>query len=372
MMNEKLMRDDTWFEVKMEMKKIVFTGGGSAGHVTPNIAIIPKLQQAGWAVEYIGSKDGIEKGIIQDAGIQYHGIASGKLRRYFDVKNFKDPFKVLQGVFQAYRVLRKVKPQVVFSKGGFVTVPVIIASWMNKIPVIIHESDMSPGLANKLSTPFATKVCVTFPETMKHFDPQKVVHTGSPIREDVLQGDRKKGLELCGFFSHKPVLLIIGGSLGSEKINQSVRGILDTLLETFQVVHLTGKGHVDEAFVGKKGYKQFEYLGPELPDVFAMTDVVISRAGANSIFEFLALKKPNVLIPLSRAASRGDQILNAQSFGKMGYSHVLFEEDLKEESLLQAVRETYENRAQYVENMGKSELQNTVATIVELIENVAR
>ncbi|MGZ4121938.1 MAG: undecaprenyldiphospho-muramoylpentapeptide beta-N-acetylglucosaminyltransferase, partial [Tumebacillaceae bacterium] len=267
---------------------------------------------------------------------------------------------------------RKIKPHVVFSKGGFVTVPVIVASWMNKIPVIIHESDMSPGLANKLSVPFATKVCVTFPETVKHFEPGKVIHTGSPIREDVLKGDRKMGLELCGFFSHKPVLLIIGGSLGSEKINGTVRGILDALLEKFQIVHLTGKGRVDESLVGKKGYKQFEYLGPELPDVFAMTDLVISRAGANSIFEFLALKKPNLLIPLSRAASRGDQILNAQSFEKMGYSRVLFEEDMNEQTLLDAVQETFDNRAQYVERMSQSEMQNTVATIAELIEKVAR
>lgn len=356
----------------MEMKKIVFTGGGSAGHVTPNMAIIPKLQQAGWGVEYIGSYTGIEKQIIEAAGIRYHGIASGKLRRYFDLKNFKDPLRVIQGTFQAYRLLRKIKPDVVFSKGGFVTVPVILASKMNGIPVIIHESDMSPGLANKISTPFATKVCVTFPETVKHFAPDKVIYTGSPIREEVLRGDRKKGLDLCAFDRTKPVLLVIGGSLGSEKINQAVRANLDALLEQFQIVHICGKGHVDAAYENRRGYRQFEYLSGELPDVFAMTDLVVSRAGANSIFEFLALKKPNVLIPLSLAASRGDQILNAKSFAKQGYSKVLFEEDLSPELLLQAVRDTYAERDRYVEQMKQSELQNTVDTVVTLIDTVAR
>lgn len=356
----------------MEIKKIVFTGGGSAGHVTGNLAIIPKMREAGWEVEYIGSQTGIEKQIIEDFGVRYHGIATGKLRRYFDLKNFKDPFRVVKGVMQAYSLLRRIKPQLVFSKGGFVAVPVILGAWLNRIPVIIHESDYTPGLANKISIPLSTKICVTFPETMKHLPADKAVHTGSPIREEVLQGSADRGRQFCGFTKGQPVLLIMGGSLGSAKINQAVRGNLDTLREQFQIVHLCGKGNVDNSLTDVQGYRQFEYVSGELPDLFAMADLFISRAGSNSIFEFLALKKPHVLIPLSRAASRGDQILNAQSFERMGYSHVLFEEDLTDETLQKAVNDTYAQRDTYIQNMQNSSLKNTVDQIVALINNVTK
>lgn len=354
------------------MKKIVFTGGGSAGHVTPNLAIIPKLRQQGWDVEYIGSLDGIEKQIIEDFGIPYHGIASGKLRRYFDLKNFKDPFKVLKGIFQAYAILRRIKPQIVFSKGGFVTVPVIVGAWLNGIPVIIHESDMTMGLANKLSAPFASKICVTFPEARKQFSADKAVHTGSPIRSEVLAGDAERGRRLCGFDATKPVLLVMGGSLGSEKINTAIRTNLRALTEQFQIVHICGKGNVDAALADTAGYKQFEYVSSELPDLFAMTDLFVSRAGSNSIFEAQALQVPHVLIPLSRAASRGDQILNARSFEKMGYSRVLMEEELTSDSLLQAIRETHQKRDTFIVNMRKSPVQDAVGSIVELIERTAK
>ncbi|HEU4964193.1 MAG TPA: undecaprenyldiphospho-muramoylpentapeptide beta-N-acetylglucosaminyltransferase [Bacilli bacterium] len=354
------------------MKKIVFTGGGSAGHVTPNLAIIPKLQERGWDVEYIGSLNGIEKQIIEDFGIPYHGIASGKLRRYFDLKNFKDPFRVLQGLFQAYAVLRRIKPQIVFSKGGFVSVPVIVAAWLNKIPVIIHESDMTMGLANKLSAPFAGKVCVTFPEAKQHFAADKAVHTGSPIREAVLQGDARQGRALLGFDTSKPVLLVMGGSLGSEKINKAIIGNLQALTEQFQIVHICGKGNIDKGLTDVKGYRQFEYISGELPDVFATVDLFVSRAGSNAIFEFLALRKPNVLIPLSRQASRGDQILNARSFEKMGYSRVLMEEELNKETLISAIQETYHRRHTYEANMKNSPVQDAVQTIVQLIEGTAK
>jgi UDP-N-acetylglucosamine--N-acetylmuramyl-(pentapeptide) pyrophosphoryl-undecaprenol N-acetylglucosamine transferase len=354
------------------MKKIVLTGGGSAGHVTGNIALLPKLKEAGWDIEYIGSVDGIERQIIAETGLPYHPIAVGKLRRYFDIKNFKDPFKVLQGTLQAYRIIRRVKPRVVFSKGGFVAVPVVIAAWLNRVPVVVHESDLTPGLANKLSVPFATKVCVTFPETLKHLASEKAVHTGSPIREDVLQGDADKGRRFCGFDKSLPVMLVMGGSLGAVKINEALRAKLKELLKDFQIVHLCGKGNLDPQLEGVKGYRQFEFVSGELPDLFAMTDLFVSRAGANAIFEFLALKKPNVLIPLSRAASRGDQILNAQSFERMGYSRVLFEEDLTPESLLAAVQDTEQERGRYIGNMQQGMSQSSVNQIFDLIQQAAK
>jgi UDP-N-acetylglucosamine--N-acetylmuramyl-(pentapeptide) pyrophosphoryl-undecaprenol N-acetylglucosamine transferase len=353
-------------------KKIVLTGGGSAGHVTGNLALLPKLQAGGWDIEYIGSHDGIEREMIERVQLPYHPIAVGKLRRYFDLKNLKDPFKVVQGIFQAYNVLRRIKPDIVFSKGGFVAVPVVMGAWLNRIPVVIHESDLTPGLANKLCTPFAEKVCVTFAETLQHLDSGKALHTGSPIREDVLQGSAKRGFALTGFTPGDPVLLIIGGSLGSEKINQAIRANLDTLLEKYQIVHICGKGHLDPALEGKRRYRQFEFVSEGLSDLFAMTDLFVSRAGSNAIFEFLALKKPHVLIPLSRAASRGDQILNAKSFEKAGYSRVLFEEDLTTETLLTAIQEAQAHRSDYTAAMETSSVSDAVGTIMKLIEKHAK
>ncbi|MFD2169311.1 undecaprenyldiphospho-muramoylpentapeptide beta-N-acetylglucosaminyltransferase [Tumebacillus lipolyticus] len=354
------------------MKKLVLTGGGSAGHVTGNLALLSTLKQAGWEIEYIGSKDGIESTIIAETGLPYHSIAVGKLRRYFDLKNFKDPFRVLQGTFQAFRLLRKIKPKAVFSKGGFVAVPVVIAAWINRIPVVIHESDLTPGLANKLSVPFANKVCVTFPETVQHLDRQKANHTGSPIRSEILRGSAEAGRAFCGFTTDKPIILAMGGSLGSVAINNALRQNLDALLQQFQIVHLCGKDNLDPRLEGLSGYRQFEYVSHELPDLFAMTDLFISRAGSNAIFEFLALKKPNLLIPLTRAQSRGDQILNARSFEKQGYSHVLFEEDLTSASLLAAVRETHDNRERYIAAMEQSTSGHAVEQIVSLIQQVAK
>jgi UDP-N-acetylglucosamine--N-acetylmuramyl-(pentapeptide) pyrophosphoryl-undecaprenol N-acetylglucosamine transferase len=350
------------------MKTIVFTGGGSAGHVTPNIALMNKLRQLGWEVRYIGSATGIEKDIIEREGVPFYPISSGKLRRYFDLKNFKDPFRVIKGVYESYRLLRRLKPAIVFSKGGFVSVPVVLGGWMNKIPVIIHESDMTPGLANKISIPFAAKVCVTFPESMQHVQNQKAMLTGLPIRERILNGKASKGYHLCDFHSQKPVILIMGGSLGSQVINQAVRNNLDRLLVQFQIVHICGNGNVSKDIFGKRGYKQFEYISDELPDVMAMSDLVISRAGATSIYEFLLLKKPMLLIPLSLQASRGDQILNAKSFQKAGYADVLPEEELTSESLAERVETLYAKREAYKEAMSSRKETNAVETIVKLIE----
>lgn len=353
------------------MKRIILTGGGTAGHVTPNIALIPFLKELGYDIQYIGSHNGIEKELIEPFGIPYHAISTGKLRRYLSVQNLTDPFRVLKGISEARKLIRDLKPDVIFSKGGFVSVPVVLAGKKNKVPVIIHESDMTPGLANKISIPSATKVCCNFPETLEHLPADKAVLTGSPIRQEILTGDKEAALKLCGFTADKPVILVIGGSLGAVAVNKAVREALPQLLESFQIVHLCGKGKVDESFEGTTGYKQFEYLKDELRDVFAMTDIVISRAGANAICELLALHKPNILIPLSANASRGDQILNARSFERQGFSIVLEEEEVTKETLLNAVQNLYANHESYTNAMSKSGQQDSIQTILNLIEECA-
>ena len=354
------------------MKKIVLTGGGTAGHVTPNIALIPRLQELGYEVHYIGTHKGMERELIEAVGIDYHPISSGKLRRYFDLKNFTDPFKVLKGYSQSVKILKKLKPDVVFSKGGFVAAPVVAAASKLKIPAILHESDMTPGLANRLCGRFATKFCCNFPETLNHLPKDKAVHTGTPIREALKKGSRKKGLEFTGFNEEKPIILIMGGSLGAVKVNDAVRSVLDQLLEQFQIVHLCGKEKVDESLKGKKGYLQFEFISEELPDLLAITDLVISRAGANAISEFLALRIPNVLIPLSKEASRGDQILNARSFEKQGFSTVIEEEDITPDALLALIRKTYADRKKYITNMENSGSADPIVAICDIIEELTR
>lgn len=350
------------------MKKIVLTGGGTAGHVTPNIALLPELRKRGYEVHYIGSYDGIEKKLMSEFDVPYHGIATGKLRRYFDLKNFTDPFRVIKGFGEASSLLKKINPDIVFSKGGFVSVPVILAAKHRKIPSIIHESDMTPGLANKICIPAASKVCANFPETVKELPEGKAVLTGSPIRKELFSGNKMAGLEFCGFTLDKPVILIIGGSLGSVVVNEAVRGILPKLLEKFQIIHLCGKDKTDPSLNGTKGYVQFEYIKKELSDLLDASDVIISRAGANAICEILALRKPNILIPLSAKASRGDQILNAASFERQGFSKVIQEEDLNGDTLFHAVMDVYENRETYIHTMEQSKLNDSITTIADLID----
>lgn len=353
----------------MSKYKIIMTGGGSAGHVTPNLALVPKLKELGFEIKYIGSKNGIEKEIIKKEGIPYYEISSGKLRRYFDIKNFTDPLKVVKGVGDALKILSKEKPDVVFSKGGFVTVPVLIAASLKKIPVVSHESDFTPGLANKIAAPFCDKLCVTFPESVKYVKGDKGILTGTPIRTELLTGSRENGRAFCKFPKNKPVLLIIGGSLGSKVINDSIRNNIDNLLIGFNIIHLCGKNNLESALNGKEGYLQFEYISTELPDLMAYSDFVVSRAGANAIFELLALKKPHILIPLSAKASRGDQVLNAKSFKKSGYSMVIEEEELTETLLEEKLKELYRNKNLYIENMTKGGMTNGIDNIINVIKS---
>ena len=335
-----------------EMKKIILTGGGTAGHVTPNIALLPRLRELDYDIHYIGSYDGIEKRLMEEYDIPYYGISSGKLRRYFDIKNFSDPFKVMKGYSQAVRLLKKLKPDVVFSKGGFVSVPVVLAARHLKVPAIIHESDLTPGLANKLAIPAAVKVCCNFPETLKYLPPEKAVLTGSPIRAELMKGDRLRALRLCNFTAEKKVLLVVGGSSGSQFINTTVRDLLPELTKTYQIIHLCGKGNLDPSLNDRPGYAQFEYAKKELADFFALADLVISRAGAN--------------------ASRGDQILNARSFEQQGFSFVIEEESLTGLTLKNAIEQVLANRQQYIEAMEGSKQLNSIDTIIALIEETAK
>ena len=324
------------------MKKIVLTGGGTAGHVTPNIALMPALKEAGYEITYIGSKKGMEKGLIEATGTKYYGISSGKLRRYFDWKNFSDPFRVMNGFFEAKRILRKIKPDVIFSKGGFVSVPVVLAAKALHIPAVIHESDMTPGLANRIALRGATTVCCNFPETVEKIQGNRAIWTGTPIRQELFSGDANRGLSFCGFDSanDKPVLLIIGGSQGSVFINNAVRGSLDELLKDFRIIHLCGKGNLDESLKNREGYAQYEFISKELPDLFAA-----------------AVKIHLVL----------DQILNARSFEKQGFSKVLEEESVTAALLTDTVRKVYADRDQYILAMEASPSGDSIAKIVNIL-----
>ena len=349
--------------------KIILTGGGTAGHVTPNMALLPHLKEQGFDIAYIGTVDGIEKKLLADFDLRYYGISAGKLRRYFDPKNFSDPFRVIKGYGQAHKILKQERPDVIFSKGGFVSVPVIHAAASLRIPCILHESDLTPGLANKLCIPFAKKVCCNFPETLQYLPKNKTVLTGTPIREELRKGDKEAGRTFCGFTNDKPAIMVLGGSLGAGSINDTIRGALDDLLKDFQIIHICGDDKMDNLMLSVPGYRQFEYVKAELKDLFALADVVVSRAGANSICELLALKKPNVLIPLSIKNSRGDQLLNAYSFEKQGFSVVIEDEDMDEDILAERIRQVYRDRDQFISRMQSSGQPDAIQTILDLINS---
>ena len=353
------------------MKKIILTGGGTAGHVTPNLALLPALQAEGFEVHYIGSKDGLEKDLINDAGIPYHPISSGKLRRYMDVKNITDIFRVIKGLGDAIGVIRRLKPDIVFSKGGFVTVPVLAAARILGVRSVTHESDITPGLANRLSQPFVNKICVSFPETLTYLPERKSVLTGTPIRKELLQGDRQKGLNICNWpADNKPVVLITGGSLGAAAINACIRESLPQLTKTFRVVHLCGKGNLSGITIPE--YAEFEYVQEGLADLFALADIVVSRAGANTLFELLALRMPNLLIPLTKEASRGDQLLNAESFALQGFSMILPEGNMSPERLLKDIELLYNEREIFIGNMSAHMQTDGVSQIMDVLrENLA-
>ena len=347
-------------------KRIVFTGGGTAGHVTPNIALMTPLLAEGWDVHYIGSNTGMEKGLIAGIdGVTYHGISTGKLRRYFSWQNFIDPFRVVKGYAQARKLINELQPDVIFSKGGFVSVPVVLGA--GKTPVIAHESDYSPGLSNRIAARFTDKVCLSFEDTLAYVPAGKGIFTGTPIRPALYRGSREKALAFTGFSGEKPVLLVMGGSLGAQKLNELVRAALPLLCERFDVIHLCGSGKND-CSCAACGYNQYEYINEQLPDLFALCDIVLSRAGANSVFELLALNKPSVLVPLPSSSSRGDQLLNATYFEKKHYAKVVDQDKATPESLVEAIEDVFAHRAEYTQRMCEDTRSDGTETILAIIK----
>ncbi|MDS3898971.1 UDP-N-acetylglucosamine--N-acetylmuramyl-(pentapeptide) pyrophosphoryl-undecaprenol N-acetylglucosamine transferase [Staphylococcus hominis] len=350
------------------MSKIAFTGGGTVGHVSVNLSLIPTALEKGHQVFYIGSKNGIEREMIESqlSNIKYYPISSGKLRRYLSFENAKDVFKVLKGILDARRVLKKEKPDLLFSKGGFVSVPVVIAARSLNIPTIIHESDLTPGLANKISLKFSKKIYTTFEDTLKYLPKDKADFVGATIREDLKEGNQQKGYEITGFDSDKKVLLVMGGSLGSKKLNDIIRENLEALLHDYQIIHLTGHGLVDESYK-QKGYIQYEFVKEELTHLLSITDTVVSRAGSNAIYEFLTLRIPMLLIPLGLDQSRGDQIDNAKYFESKGYGKMIPEDQLTQFKLLEQLKQIESHRTDithqlesYKESYTKEDLFNKI------------
>lgn len=353
--------------------KIILTGGGTAGHVTPNISLLDDLQREGFdEIHYIGSIDGIEKSMIAEYPfVHYHGISSGKLRRYISVENLKDPFKVLKGMKEAKKLIKRINPDVVFSKGGFVSVPVVWAANKCKIPVVSHESDITPGLANRIAKRYVDKVCLNFPDTLIYIPEPKGIYTGTPIRDVLFTGNADNAKEMLGFDS-KPVILVMGGSLGARALNIQIRSSLNELLKTYNIVHLCGKDNIDSSLEGIQGYKQYEFISKELPDIMALAHIIVSRAGANAIHEFLALKKPMLLIPLPLSQSRGDQILNAKSFESRGIAHVIDEEKLNDESFLRAITELENDRDNIIRKMSEDNISDGTQNVMNVILSVLK
>ena len=348
--------------------RVILTGGGTAGHVTPNLAIIPFLRRRGFDIRYIGTSNGMERELITKENIPYYAIPAGKLRRYADVRNVTDIVRIKLGFLKSLFFIAMIRPQVLFSKGGFVACPVVWASWIMRVPVIVHESDILPGLANRLSLPFASRICYSFPETASRLPLSKAVETGIPVREELLRGNPERGRSLCGFTDAKPTLMVIGGSQGAQAINACVREALDVLLLRFNICHCCGRGNLAGL---RHGYAQFEYADRELADLFALADVVISRAGATALFELLALKKPGLLIPLPLHASRGDQILNARSFESRSFSLVLPQENMTKETLAEGVSSLFEKRSDLIARMQNAASIPAVQRVVTLIEELA-
>ncbi|KXH81776.1 undecaprenyldiphospho-muramoylpentapeptide beta-N-acetylglucosaminyltransferase [Sporosarcina sp. HYO08] len=353
----------------MKRPVVLLTGGGTAGHVSVNEALIPFFSEKGYELHYIGSHDGIEKEIIGDghSEVTYHAIQSGKLRRYFSMKNFTDPFRVGAGVLQAYGIIRKLKPEIIFSKGGFVSVPVVLAAKMAKVPVVTHESDVTPGLANKIALPFSNHIFTVFEQTLQYVPAEKATCTGSIIRPELFHGNRQEGLRIAKLSGQKPVLIVMGGSQGSAVLNEAIRSDLPSILNDFEVIHLCGRGHKDSSLHGQEGYAQFEYVTEELPHLLAASDFAVSRAGSNAIFELLAIRKPMLLIPLSASKSRGDQILNASHFKKLGLAEVIQEEEVGQRPFSEELRSFRSEEDNLLQKMHATALPKTPDVMVDLI-----
>ncbi len=347
-------------------ERVVVTGGGSAGHVIPTIPVIEALQQRGVEIHFIGSNSGLEERLVAPLGVTYHGVSTGKLRRYISLQNIVDLGRIPLGVLEAWRLIGRIKPDVVFSKGGFVCFPAAVAGSLRGVPVVGHESDLTPGLATRLTKPFVKMVCTTFADTRVSGVATKV--TGTPIRAELSAGCRSAAMTRFGFDGAKPVLLIVGGSLGATAINSTVVDALDLLTASFDVIHVCGEGKFDPRGERKRGYVQREFFASDWGDVIAAADVIVSRAGAGSLYEWIALGKPHVLIPLPVEVSRGDQVENARFAEARGISHVLPQEELSPETLLRAIDHVRTRTAAYQEAMARHRVDDTVGSIIAALE----
>ena len=352
-------------------RRIVFTGGGTAGHVTPALPLIAHYQAHQWVVDYIGSGVLIERDLILPTGATYHHISTGKLKRYLTWVIILDALKVLLGLCQAFVLLRRLRPVIIFSKGGYVAFPVVLGGWLNRIPVVIHESDLSPGLANRLSYPFARKVCFTFAETQKRLPVAKAVHTGAPVRPELLIGDAQTGRRFARLDAERPIVLVVGGSQGARLLNEAVRAALPELLADFQVIHLCGAGHLSPELEGRTGYCQLEFVGPEMGHLMAAADLAVSRAGSGSLLELLSLKLPHLLVPLGTAGSRGDQIENAALSAQRGWSLVLPESALSKVTLPEQIRHLYTRRDAFRAAMASVPQLDPVQAITTVLDAVS-
>ena len=351
------------------MKKIIFTGGGSAGHVTPNLSIIEKIKD-NFEVHYIGSKTGIENEIINKYKfITYHPITTVKLERKFTFKNLLIPFKLIKGICDSKKIINKLKPSIIFSKGGFVSVPVAISGKLKKVPIIAHESDYTMGLANKLIYKFCNIMCFTFEDTFKNYK-EKGLFTGTPLRDKILKGNKIKVLHKYKINESLPNLLIFGGSLGAKAINDVIFNSINELCQSFNVFHIVGKNNINSK-IQKDNYHQFEFVD-NIEDFFDAADLVISRAGSNSIFELCAKNLPMLLIPLPLSSSRGDQILNANYLQNKNLCITLAQEDLNEKTLLNNLNKLYKNKNFYIQNLKNEPNFNGTDKIVELIKKYSK
>lgn len=351
-----------------KQRHIVFTGGGTLGHVMPNLPLIDHYRSEGWKVSYIGSRTGVERAKIESLGVNYYPVRTGKLRRYFDFQNFLDIFNVLAAIFQCFFLMIRLRPDALFSKGGYVALPPVIAAWLNRVPVIIHESDMTPGLTTKLSKKFARKICVSFQNACKYFPDKKVHYTGLPVRQLVFEAKRQKGLEVCGFDGSKLVLLVFGGSLGAEFLNKLTReNVQNGNLDNFHVINICGKGQLDNEVI-KSNYVQFESLADDFLHIMQASDLVITRGGATSLFELLAMKKLHIVIPLSKKASRGDQIDNAGYFAGLGVSTFIEEEDCTWERINQMMQTTIDKKAPTLSIIDELEFANATEKVLNVID----
>lgn len=353
-----------------EQLTIAFSGGGTAGHVTPNIALMEKFQTAGWRMIYLGSKRGMEKELIRQYNpeLPYFAISCEKLRRSFSWRTLLIPFKLPLGCLQAWHILRREKVDILFSKGGFVSLPAVIGAWLARVPIITHESDTSPGLANRLIFPFCRLICVTFDKTKEYFTrcPQKVVVTGTPIRKAFFVDAKAEMQEKYHLSPEKPLLLAFGGSLGAHAINSAIRKALPDLLKYYQVIHVCGRGRVKPEYA-REGYQQYEYISEDFPHLLSSADYVISRAGANSIYELISLRKPHILVPYCANTSRGDQPENAEYFKKKNISIVLQEDELDTNSILFALNELDEKKEDILDHIKIFGLKNAVEEIYSLV-----